>query len=111
MTTLFVRDSADGLPTFSVNLDGVVLNGRLVKASIACVESFVRSPHFTQCDFFSDNEIGLLMSAVNAAGTIRKELSYDLWVNVLPEGYEATVVDLKREYDAVNLRRKDAQDT
>ena len=111
MTTLFLRDSLEELPTFSVNLDRVVMNRRLVEASIACVQSFVRSPRFTQRKFYSDIVIGLLVSAVKAAGTVHEELTYDPWVNVLPEGYEDTIVELKRAYDAVVLRRKYVRDT
>ena len=111
MTTVFLRDSVGKLPTFSVRLDGVVLNRRLVEASIAIVHSFVRSPRFTQRDFFSDIGIGLHVSTINAAETIREEMIYDPWANVLHEGYEATVVDLEREFDAVVARRDDARDT
>ena len=111
MRTLFLWDSVEELPAFSESLDGVHLNRRLAEASIACVKSFVRSPRFTQRDFFSDNGIGLLVSVFKAAGSIREKLTYDPWVNVLPEGYEANVVDLKRAFDAVVVRQKDARDT
>ena len=33
------------------------------------------------------------------------------WANMLPEGYEATLVDLKKAYDVVVVRRKEARDT
>ena len=101
MTTLFLRDSVEELPAFTVSLDGVALNRRLVEASIACVQNFVRSPHFTQRDFFSDNGIFLLVSAFNAAGPIHDKSPYEPWANVLPEVCEATVVDLKEKNDAV----------
>ena len=51
------------------------------------------------------------MSAINAAGTIREELTYDPWANVLAEGYETTVFDLKRAYGAAVVRRKNARYT
>ena len=110
MTNLFLRDSVEELPTFTASLVGVALNRRVVGASIACVQSFVRSPGFTQRDFFSDNGINHLASAVNAAGSIRDKSSLEPWANLLLEGYEATVDDLKREYGAVVVRRKDARD-
>ena len=53
----------------------------------------------------------LLVSAINAAGSIRGKLIYESWANVLREGYEATVADLKKAYDAVVVRRKDERDT
>ena len=90
MSTLFLGDSVEQLPTFSVSFDGVTLNRRLVEASIACVQSFVRSSHSTQLDFFSDIGIILLVSAVNAAGSIRDKWTDEPWANVHLEGYEAT---------------------
>ena len=68
MATLFLQDSVEELPAFTVGLDGVALNRRLVETSIACVQSFVRSPHITQRAFFSDIEINLLVSAVHLYG-------------------------------------------
>ena len=104
MTTLFQRDSFEELPAFTVSLGGVALNCRLVETSIACMRSFVRSPRFTKRDFFSDNGINLLESAVNAAVSIRDKSIGKPGANVLPERYEATVVDLKTAYDAVVVR-------
>ena len=111
ITTLFLRESVEDLPTFSVSLDGIALNRQLFEALIACVQSFIRSTRFAYHDFFSDNGIGLLVSAVSAAGIIREESSDEPWAIVLAEGYEATVVDLKRAYDAVVVWQKDARDT
>ena len=94
-----------------MSLNGVALNRRVVETSIACVPSFVRSLQYTQRDFFSDNGIDLLVSAVNAAGLIRDQSTCEPWANVLPEGYQATLVDLRKAFDAVVFRRKDARDT
>ena len=111
MTNLFLRDSVEEVPAFTVSLNGIALNRRVVERSIACVQSFVRSPRFTQRDFFSDIGINLLVSAIDAAGSIRDESNCEPWANVLPEGYEATLVDLRKAYDAVVVRRKEARDT
>ena len=113
MTTLFLRDSFEELPAFTVSLNGVALSRRVVETSIACVRIFVRSPHFNQRDFFSGNGINLLVSAVNAAGSIRDQSTCEPWAGakVLAEGYEATLVVLKKAYDAVVVRQKNARDT
>ena len=111
MTTLFLRDSVEKLPVVTVSLDGVALDCRVVETSIACVKSFVPSPRFNQRDFFSDNGITLLVSAVNASVSIRDKSTCEPWVNVLPAGYEATLGDLRKAYDAVVVRRTDARDT
>ena len=111
MTTLFLRDSFEELPAFTVSLNGNALSRRLVEKSIACIQDFVRSPRFIQRDFFSDNGINLLVSAIDAAGSMRDQLTCEPWANVLPDGYEATLVDLKKAYDVVVVRRKEARDT
>ena len=99
------------MPATTVSLNGVALNRRVVERAIACVQSFVRSPRFTQRDFFSDNGINLLVSAIDAAGSIRDQSTCEPWASVLPEDYEATLVELRKVYDAVVVRRKEARDT
>ena len=111
MTTLFLREAVEELPAFTVSLNGIALHRRVVEKSIACLQDFVRSPRFTQRDFFSDSGIHLLVSAVNAAGSIRDQSTCEPLANVLAESYEATLFDLKKAYDAVVVRRKDARDT
>ena len=111
ITTLFLRGSVEELPAFTVNLDGVALNRRVVEKSIACTQSFLRSPRFTQRDFFSDNGISLLVFVVKVAVSIRDQSTSEPWANVLPKGCEATLVDLRKAYDAVVVKRKDAEDT
>ena len=109
MTAVFLRDSIEELPAFTVSLDRSAVNRRSVEASSACVQSFVLSHHFTRRDFFSDNGVNHFMSAVTAARSMRDKSTCEPWANVLLEGYEATVVDLKQAYDAVVVRRKDAR--
>ena len=96
LTTLFLRDSVEDLPAFTVKLTGIGLSRRVVEKSIACIQDFVRSPRFTQRNFFSDNGVNLLMSAVSAAGSMRDQSTCEPWASVLPDGHEAILVDLKR---------------
>ena len=42
---------------------------------------------------------------------MREQSICDPWANVLPEGYEATLVDQRKAYDVVVVRRKEARDT
>ena len=111
MTTLFLRDAVEELPAFTVSFNGIALHRRAVENSIACIQNFVQSPRFTQRDFLSDNGSNLLVSAVNAAGSMRDQSTCEPRANVLPEGYEATLVDLRKAYDAVVVRRKEERDT
>ena len=111
LTTLFLRVSVEELPAFTVKLNGIGLSHRFVEKSIACVQDFVRSARFTQRDFLSDNGVNLLVSAVNDAGSIRDQSSCEPWASVRPDSYEATLVDLRKAYDVVVVRRKEARDT
>ena len=53
----------------------------------------------------------MLLGTVNIAGSVCEASVYDPWKIILHEGYAAVVVDLKRDYDVVVIRRKDARDT
>ena len=111
MTTLFLHDSVEELPSFTVSLNGVALNRRVVETSIAWVQSFVRSPRFTQRGFFNEKGINLIVSDVNDAGSMPDQSTCEPWANVLPQDFEATLRDLRKAYDAVVVRRKEARDT
>ena len=111
MTTLFLRDSVEEFSAFTESLNRIALHRQLAEKSIACIQDFVQSPRFTPRGFFSDNGISLLVSAVNAAGSVRDQSTCEPWVNVLPEGYEAILVYLRKAYDALVVRRKEARDT
>ena len=110
MTTLFQRGRAEKIPRFQLNLDRVTIDRRSIDSAICCVKSFVWDPLFTQRDFFKDNGISMLLSAVNVAGSVCDDSVYDPWTVILPEGYTAVVAHLKRAYDVV-VRWKDARDT
>ena len=80
-------------------------------SAICFVQSFMRDPLSTQRDFFTDNGISILPSAVNVAGSVCEDSVYDPWAVVSAEGYAAVVSDLKRAYDVVVVRRRGARDT
>ena len=108
---MFQRGPAEEIPRFHLNLDRVTIDHRSIDPAICCVQSFVRDPLFTQRDFFTDNGISMLLSAVNVAGSVCEDSVYDPWVVISPEGFAAVVADLKRAYDVVVVRWKDARDT
>ena len=111
MTALFQRGLAEEIPRFQLNLDRVTLDHRSIDSAICCARSFVGDPLFTQRDFFTDSGISMLLSAVNVAGSVCEDSVYDPWAVISAEGYAAVVSDLKRAYDVVVVRRKDARDT
>ena len=111
MTTLFQRGPVEEITRFELNLDHVTISRRSIDSAICCVQSYVRNPLFTQRDFFTDNGISMLLTAVNVAGSVCKDSVYDPWNLVLPEGFSDVVNDLERAYNVVVVRRKDARDT
>ena len=111
MTALFQCGLAEEIPRFQLNLDRVTIDHRSIDSAICCVQSFVRDPLFTQRDFFTDTGISMLLSTVNVAGSVCEDSVYDPWAVISAEGYAAVVSDLKRAYDVVAVRRKDARDT
>ena len=74
MTALFQRGPAEEKPRFQLNLDRVTIDHRSIDFAICCVQIFVRDPLFTQRNFFTDNGISMLLSAVNVAGVFVKTL-------------------------------------
>ena len=111
MTALFQRGHAEEIPRFQINLDGVTIHRRALDSAVCCVQSFVGDLLFTQRDFFTDNRISMLLIAVNAAGSVCEDSVYDPWAAICPEGYAAVVSDLRKAYDVVVVRRKEARDT
>ena len=108
MTTLFQRGPAEEIPRFQLSLDRVTIDRRSTDCAIGCVQSLVRDLLLTQRDFFTDNGISMLLSAVNVASSVCEDSVYDPWTVILREGYAAVVADLKRAYDVVVARREDA---
>ena len=111
MTALFQRGPAEEIPRFQLNLDRVTIDHRSIDSAICCVQSFVRDPLFTQGDFFTDSGISMLLSAVNVAGSVCEDSVYDPWAVMSAEGYATVVSDIKKAYDVVVVRQKNARDT
>ncbi len=111
MTALFQRGPAEEIPRFQLSLDRVTIDQRSIDSAVCSVQSFVRDPLLTQRDFFTDNGISMLLSAVNVAGSVYEDSVYDPWTVISPEGCATVVADLKRAYDVVMVRRKEARDT
>ena len=109
MTTLFQRGPAEEVPRFELNLDRVTISRRSIDSAICCVQSYERDPLFTKQ--VTNNGISMGLSAVNIAGSVCEDSVYDPYNHILPEGSGAVVDDLKRAYDVVVVRRKDARHT
>ena len=96
MTTLLQRGPAEEITRFQLSLDRVTIDRRSIDSAICCVQRFVRDPLFTQRDFFIDNGISMLLSAVNLADGFSEDCVYDPWTVIIPEGYAVVVADQKK---------------
>ena len=111
MRASFQRGPAEEIPRFHLNLDRVTIDRRAIDSAVCCVQSFVRDPLSTQRDFFTSNGISMLLSAVKVAGSVCEDSVYDPWAVISADGFAAVVSDLKRAYDVVVVRQKEALDT
>ena len=110
MTTLFQRGPVEKTSRFELNFDRVTISCHSIDSAICCVQSYVRNLLIAQRDFFTDNGISMLLSAVNIAGSVCEDSIYNPWNLILPEEYSAVVHDLKQSKDVVVPHRKDGRD-
>ena len=96
LTTLFQCGPVEEIPRFALKFDRVTISRRAVESANCCVQIYVRNLLFTQRDFFTDNGISTLLSALNIAGSVCEDSVYDPWNCILSEGYDAVVRDLKK---------------
>ena len=54
LTTLVIRGSPTQAEEFTISLDRVAIKKEEVRGVLLCVQDFVRSPRFTQGNFFSE---------------------------------------------------------
>ena len=108
MTAICQRGPAEEIPRFQINLDLVSIDRRAIDSAVCCVQSFVRDALFTQRGFFTDIGISMLLSTVNVVGSVCEDSVYDPWAVICPERYAAVVSDLRKAYDVVVVRRKEA---
>ena len=53
-----------------------------VRGDLFCVQDFVRSPHFTQTNFFSDSDIAMLAEAAAICDSITSSAVFEPWSHV-----------------------------
>ena len=81
-----------------------------IKGAVACVQDFVRNPHFTQMNFFSETGISMLNTAVTAADAVRNSARFDHW-GVFGVEASPVIADLKSCREKFVSWRKAVRDT
>ena len=67
---LVIRGSPTEDEEFTIKLDRVAIKKEEVGGVLLCVQDFVRSPHFTQRNFFSETGLTMLSESVAIADSI-----------------------------------------
>ena len=98
---------------FIINLDRVISCADEVHSAILCVLDFVRSPHFTQRNFFSDSGIAMLAESAAISEWITHSAVFKPWSHVESTSRSQVVADVCRcVNEALDRRRvvKDSQE-
>ena len=77
--TLVIRGFSASCEAFAINLDRVAINKEEVRGVLLCVQDFVRSPDFTQRNFFSETGLAMLSESVAIADSISSSPVYAPW--------------------------------
>ena len=97
-------------PVFTVFPGAVANDHDKVKGAVACVNDFVRPPHFTQRNFFSETGISMLNTAVDASNAVRHSSEFDAW-RAFKVQAGPMIAELKSCREIVESRKKAVRDT
>ena len=106
-----IRGSSASREAFTINLDCVAINKEEVRGVLLCVQDFVRSPHFTQGNFFSETGLAMLSESVAIADSISSSPVYAPRSFVASASSSQVIADIGSCWDRVVLRRRSAMDT
>ena len=67
---------------FGINLDRVMIREDEVRGALLCVQDSVRSPHFTQRNFFSDSGVTMLAESAAICNSINNSAVFEPWGHV-----------------------------
>ena len=95
---------------FTISLDRVAIKKEEMRGVLLCVQDFVRSPHFTQRNFFSERGLAMLSESVAIADSITSSPVYAPWSVVESASVSQVITDLCACWDRVVLRRRTAKD-
>ena len=113
LTALIVRGPVTCGGRFIINLDRVMICEDEVHSAILSVQNFIRSPHSTQRNFFSDSGIAMLTESASISDRITHSAVFEPWSHVETTTRSQVVVDVCGcVKEAIDRRRlvKDSQE-
>ena len=78
MTALIVRGPVTSGEKFVINSDRVIICGLEVRGALLCMQDFVRNPHFTERNFFSDSGVTMLAESATICGSNTDSAVFEL---------------------------------
>ena len=106
-----IRGSSASCEASTINLDRVAINKEEVRGVLLCVRDFVRNPHFTQRNFFSETGLAMLSESIAIADSISSSPLYAPWSVVASTSSDQVIADMCSCWDRVVLRRRSTKDT
>ena len=94
LPALIVRGPVTFGGRFVINLDRVMICEDEVRSVILCVQDFVRSPHFTQRNFFSDSGVATLAESAANSDRITHSAVFEPWSHVETTSRSQVVADV-----------------
>ena len=94
LIALIVRGPVTCGRRFIINLDRVMICADEVHSAILCEQDFVRSPHFTQRNFFSDTGIAMLAESAAISDRITHSAVFEPWSHVETTSRSQVVADV-----------------
>ena len=94
LTALLVRGPVTYGGRFVINLDRVMICENELHSAILCVQDFVRSPHFTQRNFFSNSGIAMLAESAANSDRITRSAVFEPWRHVETTSRSQVVADV-----------------
>ena len=82
LTALNARGPVTSCEVFIISLKRVMICEDEVRSALLCVQDLVRSPHFTQINFFSDSGIAMLAESAAVCDSIISRAVFEPWTHV-----------------------------
>ena len=94
LTALIVRGPVTYGGRFIIKLNRVIFCEDEVHSAILCEQDFIRIPHFTQRNFFSDSGIAMLVESAAISNRITHSAVFEPWSHVETTSRSQVVADM-----------------
>ena len=110
-TALIVRGPQTSGEEFIINLERVMIAEDEVRSALLCVQSSVRSPQFTQGNFFSDSGIAMLVESSAICDSITHSAVFEPWSHVETASRSQVVAEVCACMNLAVDRRRSVKDS